>query len=333
MSDIGADRLRSILEDMKTVKVMVIGDAMLDKYLWGAVSRISPEAPVPVVDINEETVRLGGAANVANNIVSLGASCCLFGIAGEDFEGGELLNLIEERGIDASGILRSPDRPTTVKTRVIAHNQQVVRADRESREELRGEEEAGMIESIIERMGGFQGAVISDYGKGVITKRMLDALIPEARARGLVLSVDPKETHFLNYRNVSLITPNVYEAGNAIGKRIHDENSLLEAGWEIFDILTPDALLITRGENGMSLFQAGRNHIHFPTVSRQVYDVTGAGDTVITSFTLALCAGASMSEAAHIANHSAGIVIRDVGTGTVKPGELLASFESRSVTT
>jgi D-beta-D-heptose 7-phosphate kinase/D-beta-D-heptose 1-phosphate adenosyltransferase len=205
-----------------------------------------------------------------------------------------------------------------------------VRTDRESRAELAGKEETSMIDGIVGRLREFQGAIISDYGKGVITRRLLDALIPEARSRGIVLSVDPKETHFLNYKNVSLITPNVFEAGTAINKRIWDEQTLLDAGWEIFDILTPDALLITRGENGMSLFQKGKKHNHFPTVSRQVYDVTGAGDTVITSFTLALCAGATMSEAAHIANHSAGIVIRDVGTGTVDPGELFASFEIHS---
>jgi rfaE bifunctional protein kinase chain/domain len=330
MSDIPAARLREILDAVKTNRVMVIGDVMLDKYVWGSVSRISPEAPVPVVDISEETTRLGGAANVANNIVSLGASCTVFGVTGDDADGMDLRREIEARGIDASGIASSASRPTTIKTRVIAHNQQVVRTDRESRAELTGQEEKSMIEGITGRLGEFQGAIISDYGKGVITRHLLDVLIPESRSLGITLSVDPKETHFLNYKNVSLITPNVYEAGSAIGKWISDERSLLDAGWELFDILTPDALLITRGENGMSLFQAGKSYAHFPTVSRQVYDVTGAGDTVITSFTLALCAGASMSEAAHIANHSAGIVIRDVGTGTVEPAELFASFETYS---
>ena len=333
MSDIPAGRLSEILDGIRAAKVMVIGDVMLDKYVWGAVSRISPEAPVPVVDVREETTRLGGAANVANNIVSLGASCTVFGITGEDGEGADLKREVQSRGIDASGIAALAGRPTTIKTRVIAHNQQVVRTDRECRDELGGGQEQAIIDAIMGRLGEFQGAVISDYGKGVITRRLLEVLIPEARERGIVLSVDPKEAHFLNYRNVSLITPNVIEAGAAVGRRIHDEESLLETGWDIFDRLTPDALLITRGESGMSLFQAGRSHTHFPTVARQVYDVTGAGDTVITSFTLALCAGASMSEAAHIANHSAGIVIRDVGTATVDPGELKASFETHSANT
>jgi D-beta-D-heptose 7-phosphate kinase/D-beta-D-heptose 1-phosphate adenosyltransferase len=330
MSDIPADRLREILDGIRMNRVMVIGDLMLDKYVWGSVSRISPEAPVPVVDVSEETTRLGGAANVANNIVSLGASCTIFGVTGDDGDGADLRREIESRGIDSSGIAALAARPTTIKTRVIAHNQQVVRTDRESRAELEGKDEQSMIDAIIGRLGEFKGAIISDYGKGTITRRLLDALIPETRSRHMVLSVDPKETHFLNYKNVSLITPNVQEAGTAVGKRISDEKSLLDTGWEVFDILTPDALLITRGENGMSLFEAERSHTHFPTVSRQVYDVTGAGDTVITSFTLALCAGASMSEAAHIANHSAGIVIRDVGTGTVEPEELFTSFETHS---
>jgi D-beta-D-heptose 7-phosphate kinase/D-beta-D-heptose 1-phosphate adenosyltransferase len=330
MSDIPAGRLREILDEIRTRKVMVIGDVMLDKYVWGSVSRISPEAPVPVVDVKEETTRLGGAANVANNIVSLGAACTVFGVTGDDGDGADLKREVESRGIDSSGMAALAGRSTTIKTRVIAHNQQVVRTDRESRAELTGDEEKSMIDRILGGLGDFHGAVISDYGKGVITKPLLDALIPEARSRGMVLTVDPKETHFMNYKNVSLITPNVYEAGSAIGKRIRDEESLLEVGWEILDALKPDALLITRGESGMSLFEAERSHTHFPTVSRQVYDVTGAGDTVITSFTLALCAGASMSEAAHLANHSAGIVIRDVGTGTVEPAELLASFETHS---
>jgi rfaE bifunctional protein kinase chain/domain len=330
MSDIPLGRLTDILETMRSLKVMVIGDVMLDKYVWGSVSRISPEAPVPVVDITEETTRLGGAANVANNIVSLGASCTLFGVTGDDSYGAELTREIESRGIDTSGMAAARGRPTTIKTRVIAHNQQVVRTDRESREELGGVEGDSFIGSILARLGEFQGAVISDYGKGVITARLLEAVIAEARKRGVVLSVDPKEAHFLSYKKVSLITPNVYEAGNAVGKRIYDERTLLEVGWEIYDALLPDALLITRGENGMSLFEEGRRHTHFPTVSRHVYDVTGAGDTVITAFTLALCAGATAAEAAHISNHCAGIVIRDVGTATVDPEDLLRSFETHS---
>jgi D-beta-D-heptose 7-phosphate kinase/D-beta-D-heptose 1-phosphate adenosyltransferase len=326
MSELSITRLAEILEAMKTRRVGVVGDAMLDRYVWGAVSRISPEAPVPVVDIRDETVRLGGAANVANNIVSLGAGCELFSIIGEDAFGDELRREMEGRGIDVTGLVRDPDRPTTVKTRVIAHNQQVVRTDRESRSELSGRVQTDLVDRAVAGAGRCDAIVISDYGKGVVTRCLLDELIPEARSNGKVISVDPKEGHFKNYKRVSLITPNQYEAGGAMGKRIHDEQSLLDVGWEIVDLLETDALLITRGEQGMSLFQKDRTYRHFPTAARHVYDVTGAGDTVICSFTLALCSGASMDEAAHISNHAAGIVIRDVGTATVTPDGLLDSF-------
>jgi rfaE bifunctional protein kinase chain/domain len=327
MSGLSGERLREILDKIATRRVMVIGDAMLDRYVWGIVSRISPEAPVPVVDIKEETVRLGGAANVANNIVSLGARCRIFSVLGDDMMAEELAGEIENRGIETDGLVRDSGRPTTVKTRVIAHNQQVVRTDREIRAEVSGSTEQRLFDDVMSGLRSCDAVVISDYGKGVITKRLLDDLIPEARSMQRIVSVDPKENHFKNYRRVSLITPNQYEAGSILGKRIHDEQSLLDVGWEIIDLLETDALLITRGENGMSLFQRDRTYKHFPTVARHVYDVTGAGDTVICSFTLALSAGATMDEAAHISNHAAGIVIRDVGTATVRPEDLILSFK------
>ena len=327
MSTLTSDRLHEILDRIATKRVMVIGDAMLDRYVWGKVSRISPEAPVPVVDISKETIRLGGAANVANNIVSLGASCEIFSVVGDDMTAEELRREIGNRGIMTEGLIGDPGRPTTVKTRVIAHNQQVVRTDREVRTEVSGDTEQQLFDEVMSGLRRCDAIVISDYGKGVITKRLLDSLIAEARTMGKIVSVDPKESHFRNYKRVSLITPNQYEAGSAMGKRIHDEQSLLEVGWEIVDLLQTDALLITRGERGMSLFQQDRTYKHFPTVARHVYDVTGAGDTVICSFTLALSAEASMDEAAQISNHAAGIVIRDVGTATVRPEDLLVSLQ------
>lgn len=327
MSALTGERLREILDGISTRRVMVIGDAMLDRYVWGKVSRISPEAPVPIVDIREETIRLGGAANVANNIVSLGAACEIFSVVGNDMTAEELKREIGNRGIMTDGLIGDPQRPTTVKTRVIAHNQQVVRTDREARVEVSGATEQQLFDEVMSGLNRCDAVVISDYGKGVITKRLLDSLIAEARELGKIVSVDPKESHFRNYKRVSLITPNQYEAGSAMGKRIHDEQSLLEVGWEIVDLLQTDALLITRGEKGMSLFQQDRTCRHFPTVARHVYDVTGAGDTVICSFTLALSAGATMDEAAHISNHAAGIVIRDVGTATVRPEDLLVSLQ------
>jgi rfaE bifunctional protein kinase chain/domain len=327
MTSIPLGRVRDILRAARTKKVMVVGDVMLDRYLWGAVSRISPEAPVPVVEIAEETTRLGGAANVANNIVSLGGACEVFGVVGDDHDGLDLGRFLRERGIETGGLVTDPGRPTTVKTRIVAHSQQVVRADKETRAEVTGSVEETLLGRVLEGLGRFDAVIISDYGKGAITSRLLGDLIPKARQAGKIVSVDPKDAQFKNYRHVSLITPNQFEAGAFVGKRITDESSLLEAGWQIIETLRPDALLITRGEKGMSLFQAPRAYSHFPTVARQVYDVTGAGDTVICSFTLALCGGATMAEACQIANHAAGVVIREIGTAAVKATDLVAAFE------
>jgi D-beta-D-heptose 7-phosphate kinase/D-beta-D-heptose 1-phosphate adenosyltransferase len=317
---------------MADVRALVVGDIMLDRYVWGLVSRVSPEAPVPVVDIREETSRLGGAANVANNVVALGASCELVGVVGEDAAGSDLEDQAREVSIDVGGLIRDPGRPTTVKTRVIAHNQQVVRTDLEAKSEIGGDVERRLFDTVMSGLERCDGVVISDYGKGVITKGLLESLIPRTRSQEKAISVDPKETHFMNYRRVSLITPNQYEAGGAMGTRIHDEQSLLDVGWRIVHELETDALLVTRGADGMSLFQSDGKYSHFPTVARKVYDVTGAGDTVICAFTLALCAGADMDEAAHIANHAAGLVIRDLGTATVTPEALTASFKDHTVT-
>ena len=328
MAGIPLGRVKDVLAAVGAKRVMVVGDVMLDRYLWGGVSRISPEAPVPVVEIRDETTRLGGAANVANNIVSLGATCHIFGVVGDDQDGADLTRRLEERGIVASGLICDRMRPTTVKTRIIAHNQQVVRADRESRDEVSGMVATTLADRILDGLGAFDAIVLSDYGKGVITRQLLEALIPRARSAGKIVSVDPKDAQFRNYKRVSLITPNTLEAAGVVGRRITDDRSLVEVGWQIFDLLEPDALLITRGEKGMSLFQAGRTYSHFPTVARHVYDVTGAGDTVICSFTLALAGGASMAEAAQIANHAAGVVIREVGTAAVTVPELIDAFES-----
>jgi len=324
------ERLKEILNKARERNLMVIGDAMLDRYVWGVVSRISPEAPVPIVEIQRENSRLGGAANVANNVRALGASCSIACVIGNDGFGIELRDLLASQGIDTEGVIRDSQRPTTVKTRVIAHNQQIVRTDKETRDEIDGRTENAIIDRALAGMETCDAVIVSDYGKGVITKRLLSELIPRGRQKEKIISVDPKENHFRNYKQVSLITPNQYEAGAAMGRRIHDEVSLHEVGWEIVYLLEVDSLLITRGEDGMSLFRNDRTYRHFPTVARHVYDVTGAGDTVICSFTLALCAGATMEEAAEIANHAAGIVIGDVGTAAVTPEQLIASFQSTS---
>jgi rfaE bifunctional protein kinase chain/domain len=326
VNGVTVERVQQILESMRSKKAAVVGDVMLDRYVWGLVSRISPEAPVPVVDVTKETSRLGGAANVAHNVAGLGAASQLIGVVGDDGMGKELRREAQDSGIGIDGLMVDPQRPTTVKTRVIAHNQQVVRTDRESRDEIAGSVQAAISKQVITAVNQCDCIIISDYGKGVITKRLLGDLIPKARSAGKIVSVDPKEAHFKNYRRVSLITPNQYEAASAMGRRITDEESLVETGWEIINQLQADALLITRGEDGMSLFEKDGTYHHFPTVARHVYDVTGAGDTVIGTFTLALCAGATMAEAAHLANHAAGLVIREVGTAVVTPEKLIRAL-------
>ena len=317
MEAIPRKRLKHILDEFEKTRIMVLGDLMLDHFVWGRVDRISPEAPVPVVRVTEETQRLGGAANVAHNIRALGATPVLIGLVGEDPHGEILLEAIRGQAIPTGWIVADPDRRTTVKTRVVAHNQQVVRADWEDD----GEVSEAVFEKLIDRIGDqleeVQALIISDYGKGVVTARMLKRVLELARERALFVAVDPKESHFDLYRGVSLITPNQREAGQAFGRAITDEESLEMVGHGMMNRLKLGALLITRGERGMSLFESDGSLTHFDTVARTVYDVTGAGDTVIASFTAARTAGASLREAALISNHAAGIAVGGVGTTAV----------------
>lgn len=322
METLSGKRLKKILDGFEQARVMVLGDLMLDHFVWGRVERISPEAPVPVVRVSEETQRLGGAANVAHNIRALGAHPVLVGLVGEDPHGEVLLEAIRGRDIPAGWIVADPDRRTTVKTRVVAHSQQVVRADWEDD----GEVSEAVFEKLIDRVGDqleqVQALIISDYGKGVVTAPMLKRILELAREQGLFVAVDPKESHFDLYRGVSLITPNQNEAGQAFGKAITDQGSLEEVGRGMMDRLQLGALLITRGERGMSLFESGGGVTHLDTMARTVYDVTGAGDTVIASFVTARTAGASLREAALISNHAAGIAVAGVGTTAVSFEEL-----------
>jgi len=302
---------------------LVLGDVMLDEYLWGNVSRISPEAPVPVVEIVKESLKLGGAANVALNVKSLGDEPILVGVIGNDRNGERMMDALNETGITTAGIFIDYPRQTTVKTRVIAHNQQVVRADRENTEEISKEIEGEIINFVKGRINDISGVIVSDYGKGVITYQLLTELIELCKQNEIFVAVDPKETHFMNYKEVSLITPNHHEAGFAYGKRIKDEKILEEVGWGLLEKLKVKSLLITLGEKGMSLFEADRTLTHLPTRAKKVYDVTGAGDTVISSFTCAYAAGANYKESALISNHAAGIVVGEIGTAQVTKQELV----------
>jgi D-beta-D-heptose 7-phosphate kinase/D-beta-D-heptose 1-phosphate adenosyltransferase len=318
--------LRGVVDRFAGRKVLVLGDLMLDRYLWGRVDRISPEAPVPVVEIEKETVALGGAGNVAANLRALGAKPVLVSVVGDDPDGRQLRGALASRGVDPRRVVADRTRPTTVKTRIIAHSQQVVRADRESRADLEGEALAALLGAIADELPDCQAMVVSDYGKGVIHPAPLDRAILLARNAKIPVCVDPKESHIDHYRGVSILTPNQHEAGYVMGRRVVDEQSLLEVGWGLQKRLDAGAVLVTRGPQGMSLFERGGRLTHLPTVAREVYDVTGAGDTVVSVVALALAAGAELPSACYLSNHAAGIVIREVGTASCSPEQLLASL-------
>ncbi len=316
----------NVLRQFKKKKILVIGDLILDRYIWGKVERISPEAPVPVVEVVQENFLLGGAANVAHNIVSLGGRATIVGVTGRDRGGDIIRKLMEDKGIHCEGVFQET-RATTVKTRVIAHNQQIVRFDREERSRVDGKTFAGILHFIAEAISDHDAAIISDYKKGVISADLMKAIVKKARRGKIFVSVDPKVGHFHCYRNVSLVTPNIHEASSASGIEIKDATSLEKAGRVLLRKISCDAVLLTRGEHGMSLFRKD-TVVHIPTVAKKVYDVTGAGDTVIAAFTLAHAAGAEMEEAAVIANHAAGIVVGEVGTAVVTPEQLRRSLKS-----
>jgi D-beta-D-heptose 7-phosphate kinase/D-beta-D-heptose 1-phosphate adenosyltransferase len=307
-------RLQSILESFDQKGVLVFGDAMLDEYWWGTVSRISPEAPVPVVGVDRTGHKPGGAANVALNIATLGASPHLISVTGDDRGRELLLNCLGEKNVNTSGLLIDSTRPTTRKTRIVAHSQQVVRADFESTDEINADVQARLWEVFTARLDYCRGVIISDYGKGVITGDLLQKIIKKTRAEGKFVVVDPKDTHFFSYLGVTTLTPNHHEAGFVAGRRITDDRCLREVGFDLLERLHADSLLITRGEKGMVLFEPPDVLTHFPTRATKVFDVTGAGDTVISAVAVALAAGADLKEAAYLANFAAGLVIREIGT-------------------
>jgi len=320
------EQLHGLVDRFAGRRLLVLGDLMLDHYLWGRCERISPEAPVPVVEVQKETSSLGGAGNVAANLAALGAEPVLVGLVGEDDRARRLFDAFADRGVDTRAIVRDPARPTTMKTRIIAHSQQVVRADWESRADVEGPALKTLLGPLERELPKCHGLIVSDYGKGVITRAVLEKAIGVAKAKKLKVAVDPKESHIDAYKGVSIVTPNQSEAGYVMGQRITDETSLMAVGWGLQKRLEVDCALITRGADGMSLFEKSGRYTHLPTVAREVFDVTGAGDTVVSVVALALAAGADYPEACYLANHAAGVVIREVGTATCSPHELQASL-------
>jgi D-beta-D-heptose 7-phosphate kinase/D-beta-D-heptose 1-phosphate adenosyltransferase len=310
---------------MRERRVLVVGDVMLDEFIWGKVARISPEAPVPVVEVTDQTFHLGGAGNVARNIRALGGQAVLAGVVGRDAAGERVREAVGAAGIDSLLAVSDTGRPTTVKTRIVAHNQQVVRADRESASDISDTVEDAIVEGARRVLASCQALVVSDYQKGVVTASLLKRLLPLARRRGIPVLVDPKVRHLALYKRVALVTPNLREAEQAAGLAIRGPADLAAAARALLRRLGCRAVLITRGEQGMSLFEAGRRPVHIPTAAREVFDVTGAGDSVIATLALALCAGARLPEAAVLANYAAGVVVGKLGTASASPAEVLAA--------
>ncbi len=330
---LSANRARQILAAAQKTRVLVVGDVMLDQFIWGGVSRISPEAPVPVVDFSRESFMPGGAANVARNLISLATPTELFGAIGNDDAAGKLLKLLGEQHIGCTGLVKSSARHTSIKTRIVAHQQQVVRIDRETRGPLDAQTTAKLLVAFKAKLGKTDAVIVGDYGKGVVTQPLLNEIKSLCRERGVWLSLDPKPVHHLSLTNISLITPNRKEAFELAdlpddtknANPFADKNLMLVAE-RLLKELRPALLLITLGELGMLLCQRGQKPFHIPTVAQEVFDVSGAGDTVIATFTLAVAAGASPVEAAILSNHAAGIVVGKRGTAVTTPEELVKSF-------
>jgi D-glycero-beta-D-manno-heptose-7-phosphate kinase len=332
VSGLSLRRVKHLITEAARRRVLVFGDIMLDEFIWGSVRRISPEAPVPVVQLERESFMPGGAANVARNLAALDVPTELFTVIGRDGAGKKLKGLLSEANVGSEGCLCSDSAMTTVKTRIIAHQQQVVRLDRESPCQPEKRAVSRLMRLVEEKMGSAAALIIGDYGKGIITQPLLNWLKKTCQAHGVWLSMDPKPAHTLDLSAVSLLTPNRKEAFELAGAsdtlRCSDplkDMELLRVAENLLVTLGSGVLLITLGEHGLLLCENGKQSVHIPTVAKQVFDVSGAGDTVIATFTAGISAGASPIEAAMLANCAAGVVVGKVGTATATAQELLAN--------
>ena len=331
MRQLTTERAAEIVGAMRDRAVVVYGDVMLDEFVWGEVTRISPEAPVPVVDIVRESVRLGGAANVLANVLALGARAMLVGVVGRDRAGESVRAELRAAGADGAGaslVVAEDERPTTLKTRIIAHNQLVVRADRERRAQVDARTEEKLVAALKNLIGGASALVVSDYDKGAVTPRVLAEVLPVAMDAGVPVLIDPKIRNFDAYRPATLVTPNHHEALRLSNTDDDTDAGMAVAARALRQRIGCGSVLITRGERGMMLLEGGGEPTYVSTAAREVYDVTGAGDTVIATLAAAAAAGASLLEAATLANYAAGIVVGKVGTATATADELLASVKT-----
>ncbi len=326
-------RLYEILDRFGHVVVLVIGDVMLDRYWWGRVTRISPEAPVPVVRYERSTLAAGGAANVAANIVSLGGRPLLVGLVGNDEGSRDLRHILSETKIMPDYLISIPGRPTTVKTRIIAHGQQIVRVDEEEVSPISDQYVQQVRSQMIRLLPSAHALIISDYAKGLLTSTLLRIIIDEARHQKIPIFVDPKGKDYTRYNGATIITPNRHEAAKAVDLEPDGQSIVEQAGAILLSRFAVDAVLITQGEEGMTLFSRDIEPLRLPALARQVYDVTGAGDTVIATLSLALSAGTDLPTAATLANLAAGLAVEQVGTTAVSLASLRQALDGRYVGT
>ena len=325
-------KLKSIFAKAKGRKIAIIGDVMLDKYVYGTISRISPEAPVPVVDIDKTEYRLGGAANVANNIKALNAEPVLIGVVGNDYDSKHYLDVMKMLGLSAAGIIKDNSRPTTAKTRVIAHSQHVLRVDSEIKDDVSVNTRRKIIEFFTKNVKNFAAVILQDYNKGVLTKEMISEIISLSRKFKKPVYVDPKFHNFFEFRDVTVFKPNRKETADILAMKIDGEESVKEAGRILIDKLNCEYLVLTRGEKGMMLFDKEKNKtviLNIPTKARRVADVSGAGDTVISTIAVMLAGGANIIEAVMLANQAAGIVCEEVGIIPIYKNALIDSYKRK----
>jgi D-glycero-beta-D-manno-heptose-7-phosphate kinase len=321
-----ADRLVQIQKGFASKRIAVIGDLMLDRYFWGRVARISPEAPVPVVEVEEESTRLGGAANVANNIASLGGVPIMIGVVGKD-TGAELLRtLVKEKDFPIDGIIVDISRPTTIKTRVIAHAQHVVRIDQEEKIDLDTGTQGKVLAALESQIKSLDGIILEDYNKGVLAKGLIKSIIELAKYNKKPITVDPKSNNFFEYQGVSVFKPNRKETEEALGRRLHTISDMEGAARDLLKKLTADNVLLTLGEMGMILLERNGSPAHVETRARHVADVSGAGDTVIATLTMAMAAGATIQESASLANYAGGIVCGEIGIVPIEKDILIQAI-------
>jgi D-beta-D-heptose 7-phosphate kinase/D-beta-D-heptose 1-phosphate adenosyltransferase len=316
------ENLKKIISKFAHQRILVVGDLILDRHVFGQVNRISPEAPVPVVWAKSENFKAGGAANVGMNLIDLGAQVTLCGLTGTDSFGQRLRSLLNKKKLATNFIFKDKNRRTTLKTRIIAHHQQVVRLDWESNDNFPEKITKNIINKLKNNFTKFDAVIVEDYGKGVINPLLIKALISLCEKKHKIITVDPKEDHFQYYRGVTTLTPNLNEAQIATGMKARNKNEIKDIGKKLLNKLKPKSILLTLGEDGMMLFEKKKIK-HIPTAALEVYDVTGAGDTVISLFTLALASGATSFEAAQIANLGAGSVVGQLGAATINKKELI----------